>query len=157
MTSAPQHLHGLRLHHALLEHFRPFARLKESIWTKWVIGSISGSALFDILENIRIMKGVSALAGPAKIQVPRPFSLAKWTLLAFALIFLGFLVWSRKGRLYQWLAAALFVSGGLTLAGLAIPKAMVCGGYGFGVVFILILVYIRRYPVEAVLFWIEYL
>jgi hypothetical protein len=106
-----------------------FARLEQSRWTKWVIGFISVSALFDIVENMRILKGLTAVAGSAPIEglLPRPFSLVKWALLGVALGLAAVLVWSRKGRLHRLLPVALFVSGVLTLVGLAEPSFMVGG------------------------------
>ena len=90
-----------------------FAILGESRWTKWVVGLISVSALFDVLESLRILKGLAALAGSAHVAglLPRPFSLGKWALLGLALGFLGVLVWSGKGRFARLLTTALVVSG----------------------------------------------
>jgi hypothetical protein len=135
-----------------------FAILGESRWTKWVVGLISVSALFDVLENLRILKGLAALAGSAHVAglLPRPFSLGKWALLGLALGFLGVLVWSGKGRFARLLTTALVVSGALTLAGLLIPNAMVYAAYGFGLCFVLILARIWPYPLASVLLWIEY-
>ena len=135
-----------------------FARLEESGLTKWVIGFISGSALFDVLENTRILKGLAVVGGAAPMEglLPRPFSVAKWALLGIALALAGVLVWMRRGRLRPLLAAALLVSGVLTLVGLAIPCVMIYASYGFALSFLLILARVFPYPAETVLLWIEY-
>jgi hypothetical protein len=135
-----------------------FARVEEGRWSNWVTGFISSAALFDALENTRILKGLSALSIAAHVEglLPRPFSLVKWTLLGLGFCTLGILVWSRKGRLYRLLTAALLASGVLTLGGLAIPKSMVYAVYGFALVFVLLLARIWPYPFASVLQWIEY-
>ncbi len=135
-----------------------FARVEQSRWTKWVIGLISVAALFDVLENLRILKGVAQLASSEQLEglLPRPFSLVKWTLLGLTLGVTGILAWSRKGRFPRLLAFALVVSGVLTIVGLSIPKVMVYAAYGFGVSFLLILARVFSYPADSVLLWIEY-
>ena len=135
-----------------------FARVEQSRWTKWVIGLISGTALFDVLENFRILKGVAQLASSEQLSgpLPRPFSVVKWTLLGLTLALAGILVWSHKGRFPRLLACVLIVSGVLTFVGLWIPSVMVYAMYGFALSFVLILVRVWPYPVDSVLLWIEY-
>lgn len=76
--------------------------------------------------------------------------------LALALALAGGLVWARKGRLHRLLAAALVVSGVLTVVGLAKPDIMVYAVYGFGLSFALILARVFPYSADTVLLWIEY-
>jgi hypothetical protein len=135
-----------------------FARAEQGRWTKWVIGLISGAAVFDVLENLRILNGVARLASPEQFGglLPQRFSQMKWTLLGLTLALAGMLVWSRKGRFPRLLAFALVVSGVLTLVGLAIPNVMVYAVYGFALSFLLILARVWPYPADSVLLWIEY-
>jgi len=135
-----------------------FARLEERPGMKWVIGLISVSALFDVLENLRILKGLASLAGSEHLEglLPRPFSLVKWALLGVTLGFAGILIWSRKGRFPHLLAFALVVSGVLTVVGLGIANVMVYAAYGFALSFLLTLARVFPYPADSVLLWIEY-
>ncbi|HTF23442.1 MAG TPA: hypothetical protein VK937_05925 [Candidatus Limnocylindria bacterium] len=135
-----------------------FARVEEGRWTKWVMGLISVAALFDVLENLRILKGLAQLANSEHLEglLPRPFSLVKWTLLGLALGLTGILVWSRKGRFPHLLGFALVVSAVLTIVGLGIPHVMVYAADGFALSFVLILARVWPYPADSVLLWIEY-
>lgn len=135
-----------------------FARVQQSRWTKWVIGFISVCSLFDILENVRMLKSLTAVAGHSSMEglLPRSFSLVKWTLLAIALGLTAILVWSRKGRLHRLLASVLIVSGVLTLVGLAKPNVMVVAVFGLGLSFLLILVCVFPYSADSVMLWLEY-
>ena len=119
---------------------------------------ISLSALADVLENLRILKGLRALgsSAPLEIQVPRGISLVKWSLLGLVFLLLALAVWMRKGRWYKLLAAAFLVAGVLTLVGLASPKVMNYAGYAFLAVFILLLARLWPYSFQTVLEWIEY-
>jgi hypothetical protein len=135
-----------------------FALVEQGRGTKWLIGLISGAAVFDVLENQRILNGVALLARSEQLNglLPQHFSQVKWTLLGLALGLAGVLVWSRKGRFARLLAFALVVSGVLTLVGLGIPKVMVYATYGFALSFLLILARVWPYPADLVLLWIEY-
>jgi len=139
-----------------------FALVDRSRWSNWVIGLISVSAVFDILENWRILKGLSDLliSGQAQGLLPRSFSLIKWTALAFTLACLGALVWSwvEPGRrvLSRLLSATLFAAAVLTLAGLKIPAAMTYAGYCLALVFVLSIVRFLPCRLESILRWIEW-
>jgi hypothetical protein len=129
-----------------------FAKNEESPWTKWIFGFITFTAIFDILENLRILSNLTSLGNP----LPQTFSLVKWVFLAVALTFAAVLVWVNKGRLYPWLVAALVLSALLTIVGLILPRVMVYAGATFGLSFLLILARIFPYSSSAVLLWIEY-
>jgi hypothetical protein len=135
-----------------------YARVEDGRLTKWLIACISLSALFDVLENTRILKGLRAVGGSQPLEglLPQPFSMAKWGLLGVTLALAGVLVWARKGRLHRLLAAALLISGALTLVGLARPHVMVYAVYGFGLSFVLLLARVFPYSADTVLLWIEY-
>jgi hypothetical protein len=136
-----------------------FARMLNSSWSLWIIAVISGSALYDAFENWRILSGLNSLDATRTVEgwLPRPFSLAKWVLLALALLVLGALVWwkgvpipevearARKKStavqvqsVYRFLSAAFITSGLLTFAGLVIPEAMTWAGFTFILVFVLL-------------------
>lgn len=135
-----------------------FARVEQSRWTKWVIGLISGAAVFDVLENFGILKGVAQLASSEQLGglLPKTFSLVKWTVLGLTLALAGILVWSRQGRIPRLLGLALVVSSVLTLIGLGIPNVMVYAVYGFGLSLVLLLVRVWPYPANSVLLCVEY-
>jgi len=135
-----------------------FALVEQGRGTKWLIGLISGAALFDMLENQRILNGLARLANSEQLNglLPHRFSQVKWTLLGLTLMLAGILVWWRKGRFRRLLVFTLVVSGVLTLVGLGIPKVMVYATYGFALSFVLILGRVWPYPADSVLLWIEY-
>ncbi len=135
-----------------------FERIEGGWPSNLLAGFISVAALFDVLEDIRILKGLTALSDSAQFDglLPRPFSLVKWTLLGIALVVAGILVWSRKGPLYRFVAAGLAVSGVFILAALAIPGLMLYILYAFSLAFLLILARVWPYPLQSVVLWIEY-
>lgn len=135
-----------------------FARM-EGGWAGKLAGVlISLSALADVFENVRILKGVRALtsSAPLEFQVPRGISLVKWVLLSLVLLLLALAVWLRKGRLYALFSAALLTAGVLTLVGLAIPKVMNYAAGDFLLVFVVLLARLWPYSFTTVLEWIEY-
>jgi hypothetical protein len=135
-----------------------FALVDDGKLRKWVIALISVAAACDVGENLEIFKGLARVASSTPIEglLPRQFSLVKWVLLGVVLALTGVLVWSRKGRLYRLISFVLFVSGVVTLIGLALPNVMVYAAFGFAVSFVLILARVWPCPAEVVLQWIEY-
>jgi hypothetical protein len=135
-----------------------FARSVGGRWSNWVAGFISVSALFDILENARILRGLRDLLASGSVQgvLPRPFSLVKWTFLALALGWLGVLLWSGVQRGSRLLSAALFAAGVLTLGGLVIPKVMAYSVYLFALVLLLSVVRFWSYSLNSFLVAVEY-
>jgi hypothetical protein len=135
-----------------------FAQVCRNGWSNWVIAFISASAMFDILENTKILKGLGDIlaSGHAQGVLPRPFSLLKWATLALALGCLAALLWARVERGSRLLGAALLASGVLTVSGLLVPKAMTYSIYGFAVVLLLSMVRFWPYSLESLLIGIEY-
>jgi hypothetical protein len=138
-----------------------FARIKQGQLTKWVITLASLSALFDVLENVQILKGLRAVANSSVMGLlPRPFSVAKWALLGVVLVLVGILVWLHKSNSNKYfnrlLAGAFLVSGVLTIVGITKPHVMIAAAFGFGISFLLILVVSFPYPADAILLSIEY-
>jgi hypothetical protein len=138
--------------------FVTFAQI-ENGWSSTLASLlITLSTLADVWENVRILRGLRALgsATPLDFTVPRGVSLIKWGLLGLVFLLLAVAVWARKGRWYIWIAAALVITGVLLLAGLAFPRAMTVAGYGFVLVFALLVACLWPYSTDTVLAWIEY-
>jgi hypothetical protein len=106
--------------------FVVFAFAYRSRWSKWVIFFISMAAIFDCLENFRILQGAGEFLRTSAVHgaSPRLFSMMKWTALAVALLFLGRLCWDLGDRWSRALSLALLASGVLTLPGLYVPSIM---------------------------------
>jgi hypothetical protein len=135
-----------------------FGRLEASQWTNWVSGFISVAALFDVLEDSRILRGLAVLSDSSQFEglLPRPFSLVKWASLGIGLGLAGILVWLGKGRFYRWVAVGLIASGTFLLAALAIPTLMPYMLFGLALAFFVVLARVWPYPLQSVLLWIEY-
>jgi hypothetical protein len=135
-----------------------FARLEPSPFAKWVYGFISAAALSDIFENARILSGLATLAHSSQFDgaLPWLFSLVKWASFGVAVAFVGIVVWSRKGRFYQWVATGLIASGTFLVAMLVIAVLRQGIAFAFALAFVLVLVRVWPYPIDSVLLWIEY-
>jgi hypothetical protein len=138
--------------------FITFAQIESGGPAKLASVVITLSALADVWENVRILKGLRALtsATPIEFTLPRGVSLIKWALLGLVFLLLAIAVWGRKGRWYIWIAAGLVVTGVLLLTGLAWPTAMTLAGLGFALLFVLLIARLWPYSSDTVLAWIEY-
>ena len=138
--------------------FVTFAQIEGGWSAKLTSFLITVSALADVWENVRILNGLRALGSPTPIgfTLPREVSLVKWVLLGLVFLLLTLAVRARGGRWYIRIAAALLITGVLLLAGLAYPAAMTVAGYGFVLVFGLLIARLWPYSTDTVLSWIEY-
>src|ERR1700739_403546 len=138
--------------------FVTFAQIENGWSAKLASLLIIISALADVWENVRILRGLRALASatPLDFTAPRGVSLIKWGLLGLVFLLLAVAVSARKGRWHIWIAAALVITGVLLLAGLVFPTAMTVAGYGFVLVFVLLVARLWPYSTDTVLAWIEY-
>jgi hypothetical protein len=138
--------------------FVTFAQIEKGWFSTIASLLITLSALADVWENLRILNGLRALASAAPLDftLPRGVSLVKWGLLGLVFLLLAAAVRARKHRWHIWIAVALVITGVLLLAGLASPKAMTIAGYGFVLVFVLLLARFWPYSTDTVLTWIEY-
>jgi hypothetical protein len=129
--------------------FSCFVIAERRRWAKWVIGFISISAFFDVLENARILEGLNDVLACNQVHgvLARPFSLLKWTALAFALGCLGASLWTLADWRTRLLSTVLLAAGALTLAGLVVPMAMIGAGYCLALVFVLLIV--RLWPTQV--------
>lgn len=138
--------------------FVTFAQIESGWIAKLASFLITVSALADVWENVRILNGLRALGSPTLIgfTLPRGVSLVKWVLLGLVFLLLALAVRARGSRWYIRIAAALLITGVLLLAGLAYPAAMTVAGYGFVLVFILLVARLWPYSTDTVLTWIKY-
>lgn len=138
--------------------FVTFAKIEKGRFSSIASLLITLSALADVWENLRILNGLRALgsATPLDFTVPRRVSLMKWGLLGLVFLLLAAAVWARKARWLIRIAVALVITGVLLWAGLAFPRAMTVAGYGFALVFVLLLARLWPYSTDTVLTWIEY-
>ena len=128
--------------------------------SRWVVLLISAAAIFDLLENHRILRGLVAelSASSAYALTPRPFSLVKWIVFAIASLALAALLWSLGDRWSRLVSAALFSSGLLTVAGLYKSGLMkgVTPLFAFAFLAALLRYFPWKLSLEIVLGWIEY-
>jgi hypothetical protein len=138
--------------------FVTFAQIENGWFSTIASFLITLAALADVWENLRILSGLRALesATPVDFTVPRGVSLIKWGLLGLVFLLLAAAVWGRKSRWYIRIAVALVITGVLLLLGLAFPRAMTVAGYGFVLVFVLLVARLWPYSTDTVLTWIEY-
>jgi hypothetical protein len=103
-----------------------FAKVFQRWLSKWVVLLISIAALFDMLENVRLLQGVGATLGPSSVyaSTPWPFSMAKWVIFSLALIALGVLLWTLADRWSRAVSVSVFSSAMLTLLGLYAGELM---------------------------------
>jgi Patatin-like phospholipase len=112
-----------------------FARVDWRGWSWVVIGLVSVAAVFDGLENWRILSCVRELLGSGTVQglLPRDFSLVKWVAWGLALVVLGAGRWfCESGFCRRILGLALFAAGAMTLAGLLWAKWLGYASIGYG-------------------------
>lgn len=88
-----------------------------------VIGAISLTAVFDVLENVRLLRALGAIRDSVSFSAtPRGFSIAKWISFAIATTLLGILLaWvsrQMEGRWRRVMALLLIVAAVVTIAGL---------------------------------------
>jgi hypothetical protein len=97
-----------------------FARVFQGRHSKWIVLLISIAALFDGLENVRLLQGLGAALSPSGVYASTPwlFSMAKWVTFSLASIALGVLLWTLLDRWSRVVSVSVFSSAILTLLGL---------------------------------------
>jgi Patatin-like phospholipase len=127
-------------------------------WPMAVMSFISVSALFDCLENYRILEGVRQYLANATIEgpAPRSVSMVKWLALAVALATLGKVFWDGGGRWSRIHGAVLVLAGGLTIPAVWFPDFLTPAVMAFLAVFILALVRYFPFTWEQTVLAIEY-
>jgi hypothetical protein len=114
-------------------------------WPKAVMSFITVSAIFDCLENYRILEVVRKyLLNSPIASTPRNVSMVKWLTLALALLALGKVLWEAGGRWSRIHAAVLLIAAGLTIPAAWLPSFLLPAVVAFAAVFLLALV--RYYP-----------
>ncbi|HTP67968.1 MAG TPA: patatin-like phospholipase family protein [Dongiaceae bacterium] len=122
-----------------------FAKLDWRWWSPVVIVLASAAALFDVLENWRILACIRELFASGQVQsmLPRSFSLVKWIAFGSALVVLGGGRWFCESRFWRWILPVIMVlAGAITVVGVKSDTVMEYAGYGFAA---LILVSVARY------------
>jgi len=117
-----------------------FARVDWRGWSRAVIGLVSVAAVFDGLENWKILSCVRELLSSGTVQgmLPRDFSLLKWMAFGLALAVLGAGRWfCEQGFWRRILPLVLFAAGATTLGGLVGAKWLGYASIGYGVAFAL--------------------
>src|SRR6185437_2877170 len=83
-----------------------------------VIGVISLTAIFDLLENVRLLQALAAIRDAAAFSAtPRDFSIAKWISFAVASGLLGILLVRMEGRWRRVMSLLLIMAAVVTIAG----------------------------------------
>ncbi len=125
-----------------------------------VIGVISATAILDVLENVRLLQGLKAIAsGVAFSSTPRGFSLTKWTLLGAASLLLGALLVRRQSPWQRALALLLIAAAVVTIAGLLwTPLLIASSVLLLGFLLIALVLYVPLHPRDwsTVLMWVEF-
>lgn len=123
-----------------------FATVYKGWISQWIFLLISVAALFDVLENVRLLEGITAALNTSSVDAPtsRPFSLVKWVTISFALVSLGVLLWTLLDRSSRVVSASLFSSGILTLLGLYAGELMKYATWLF--VIALVVAIVRYWP-----------
>ena len=128
--------------------------------TRAVIGVISLAAIFDVLENVRLLQALSAISRSSVFSfTPRGFSIAKWILLAAALALAAMLPARMEGRWRRVMSALLIVSATVTIAGIFwIPLFAVAALMLLGALLIALVLYAPLHPWtwETALMWLEF-
>ncbi len=114
-----------------------FATVYKRWISNWIILLISVAALFDVLENVRLLREVSAALSSSSVHVAtsRPSSLGKWLVFSLALISLGVLLWTLVDRSSRVVSVSLFSSAILTLLGLYAGQLMKYATWFFVIAF----------------------
>lgn len=110
-------------------------------WSKALICLISLSAVFDCLENYRILRGISEYSRHSLIQAtPREFSMTKWVTLALTLFCLGKVFWDAAGVGSRVHAIAAFVASALIVPSVYFPILLIPAVCSFAAIFVIALV-----------------
>jgi hypothetical protein len=125
-----------------------------------LIGIISTTAIFDVLENVRLLQALRAIGSATAFSVtPRGFSLAKWIFFAVAAVLLGVLLARGHGRGRRTLALLLITAAAVTVAGLFwLPLLIASSLLLLGFLLIAIVLYLPLQPRDwtTVLMWVEF-
>jgi hypothetical protein len=129
-----------------------------------VIGFISLTAIFDLLENVRLLQALGAIRDSvAFATTPRGFSIAKWISFSIALGVLGILLArtdeQTEGRWRRVMSLLLIVSAAVTICGIFwVPLFSVAAFLLLGALLIAIVLYMPLHPWtwETALMWVEF-
>jgi hypothetical protein len=125
-----------------------------------LIGIISTTAIFDVLENVRLLQALRAIGSATAFSVtPRGFSLAKWIFFAVAAVLLGDLLARGQRRGRRTLALLLITAAAVTVAGLFwVPLLIASSLLLLGFLLIAIVLYLPLQPRDwtTVLMWVEF-
>jgi Patatin-like phospholipase len=136
-----------------------FARVDWRGWSPVLIGLVSVAAVFDGLENWRILSCARELLGSGTVQgmLPRDFSLVKWVAFGLALVVLGAGRWFCEPGFYRRiLPLALFAAGAMTLGGLLEAKWLGYASIGYGAALVLGVLRFWPWSYQQTLVGIEY-
>jgi hypothetical protein len=136
-----------------------FARVDWKWWSRVAFALASVAALFDVLENWRILGCTRELFASGQVQgmLPRDFSLVKWIAFGLALLVLGAGRWfCEYGFWRRILPVVLFAAGALTVVGLADESVMGYAVYGFAAAFVVGLVRYWPWSYEGTIVGVEY-
>ncbi|MGA9720290.1 MAG: hypothetical protein WBQ79_18575 [Acidobacteriaceae bacterium] len=125
-----------------------------------VIGAISVAAIFDVLENVRLLQALRAISNSiAFISTPRDFSIAKWMALALAMVLLGIMLVRAQGWWRRVVSLLLMASAVVTIAGVFfVPLLALSGLVLLGALLIAIVLYMPLHPWKwkTALMWLEF-
>jgi hypothetical protein len=125
-----------------------------------VIGFISLTAIFDLLENVRLLQALGAIRDSvAFATTPRDFSIAKWISFAIATALLGILLARMEGRWRRVMSLLLIAAAAVTIAGLIwIPLFAVASILLLVALLIAIVLYMPLLPWtwKTALMWVEF-
>jgi hypothetical protein len=125
-------------------------------------GAISVAALFDVLENNRLLDAFGSVdaTGIVRTALPRPFSLTKWTAFAVALFLLGGVIMKyTKNGVALVVAWSLIASGACAIVGLFLGSPLITVALAI-LIFPLIVALVHyapfHIPAETIFIFIEY-
>ncbi len=125
-----------------------------------VIGVISVAAIFDALENVRLLLALRAIGNAEAFSfTPRDFSVAKSILFAVAAVLLGALLARGPGRWRRVSGLLLVAAAAVHIAGLFwIPLQIASSVLLLGFLLIAIVLYVPLHPWDwrTVLMWVEF-
>lgn len=134
------------------------ARVYSGSWPYAVIVFISVTALFDCLENYRILQGVHQYLGSSLVVGPTPqtFSRVKWVALGLALLCLGKVFWNQSNLFSRVHASVAGLAGILTIPAAWSPSFLKVAVFAFAAVFLLALVRYFPFTWDEVVVFLEY-
>ncbi|MFL6306676.1 MAG: hypothetical protein ACJ72H_24350, partial [Candidatus Sulfotelmatobacter sp.] len=125
-----------------------------------LIGVISLAAIVDVLENVRLLEALGAISRSAAFSsTPRGFSIAKWILLATALVIAAILAARAEGRWRRVMSALLILSAAVASCGVFwIPLFTVAAVTLFAALLIATVLYapLQPWTWEMALMWLEF-